>query len=411
MDDRICAVAILLAAKMMETAHKDRSCDVIFSFSSAEEVNGTGGEVLGKLMCDGAVVLDVNFGRDKDIHEKESYVLGDGCGVSYSCTTSRTLTDALVSCAKKADIPVRISHSHNTVTRFDFKWPIKILYKYLLRLVATDYVACGIDAGKYLFGKEVKVIHNAIDVDKFKFNGKARNKLRKELNIENKFVIGHVGRFEPQKNHNFLIDVFYEYQKRDNDAVLLLIGNGSLEDKIKEKVKQLDIQDKVKFTGSISNVNEMYSAMDLFILPSFHEGLPVVGVEAQMSGVTCVFSDNVTKEVKFNENVFYISLNDKICIDVELNNGPFNEITNFRNELYASKLFSLMVEKGVDVRDIKDRQFIQLNLNTKDLTVEHGNDVLVTYGLVSKKVYIKNKKTFLKYHAYYREKYYTLNEK
>ncbi|MBQ8471992.1 MAG: Rpn family recombination-promoting nuclease/putative transposase [Bacilli bacterium] len=107
----------------------------------------------------------------------------------------------------------------------------------------------------------------------------------------------------------------------------------------------------------------------------------------------------------------YISLNDKICIDVELNNGPFNEITNFRNELYASKLFSLMVEKGVDVRDIKDRQFIQLNLNTKDLTVEHGNDVLVTYGLVSKKVYIKNKKTFLKYLAYYREKYYTLNEK
>ena len=106
MDDRICAVAILLAAKMMEMAHKDLSCDVIFSFSSAEEVNGTGGEVLGKLMCDGAVVLDVNFGRDKDIHEKESYVLGDGCGVSYSCTTSRTLTDALVSCAKKADIPL-----------------------------------------------------------------------------------------------------------------------------------------------------------------------------------------------------------------------------------------------------------------------------------------------------------------
>ena len=102
MDDRICACAILLAAKMLEDTPPE--CNVVFSFSSAEEVNGTGGEALGKLMCDGAVVLDVNFGRDKGVHEKESYVLGDGCGVSYSCTTSRELTDALVDCAKKNDI-------------------------------------------------------------------------------------------------------------------------------------------------------------------------------------------------------------------------------------------------------------------------------------------------------------------
>lgn len=102
MDDRICACAILAAAKMLEKNPPE--CDVLFSFSSAEEVNGTGGEALGKLMCDGAVVLDVNFGRDKGVHEKESYVLGDGCGVSYSCTTSRQMTDALVSCAKKNDI-------------------------------------------------------------------------------------------------------------------------------------------------------------------------------------------------------------------------------------------------------------------------------------------------------------------
>ncbi len=106
MDDRVCACAVLLAAKMMEESEKSPACDVIFSFSSAEEVNGTGGEVLGKRMCDGAVVLDVNFGRDKDIHEKESYVLGDGCGVSYSCTTSRMMTDTLVECAKNENIPL-----------------------------------------------------------------------------------------------------------------------------------------------------------------------------------------------------------------------------------------------------------------------------------------------------------------
>lgn len=106
MDDRVCACAIIHAAKLMESHIKAPDCDIIFSFSSAEEVNGTGGEVLGKLLCDGAVVLDVNFGRDKDIHEKESYILGDGCGVSYSCTTSRVMTDALMSCAKNAGIPL-----------------------------------------------------------------------------------------------------------------------------------------------------------------------------------------------------------------------------------------------------------------------------------------------------------------
>ena len=106
MDDKICAVSILLAAKMMEEKAILPECDIIFSFSSAEEINGTGGEALGKLMCDGAVVLDVNFGRDTDIHENESYILGDGCGVSYSATTSKFLTDALVNCAKENDIPI-----------------------------------------------------------------------------------------------------------------------------------------------------------------------------------------------------------------------------------------------------------------------------------------------------------------
>jgi len=112
------------------------------------------------------------------------------------------------------------------------------------------------------------------------------------------------------------------------------------------------------------------------------------------------------KEYKKTVDI-YISLNDKICIDVELNNGPFNEVTSLRNELYASKLFSMMLEKGEKARKLKNKHFIQLNLNTKDLTVERGDDVLVTYGLKSKMVYIKNKKTILKYLAFYREKYYT----
>lgn len=243
--------------------------------------------------------------------------------------------------AKKAGIPVRISHSHNTVTRFDFKWPIKILYKYLLRFVATDYVACGIDAGRYLFGREVKVIHNAIDVDKFKFDEKVRNKIRKELNVDNKFLIGHVGRFEPQKNHDFLIDIFYEYQKIDKDAVLLLIGTGNLEDKIKEKIKLLRIDNKVIFTGNISNVNEMYNAIDLFILPSLHEGLPVVGVESQANKLPTLISDKVTREIKVNDNIEFLPINN---VDIWLKKiAYYKKIGRSKN--------SKIIEAGYDINE------------------------------------------------------------
>lgn len=220
--------------------------------------------------------------------------------------------------AKKCGIPVRIAHSHNTVTRKDFKWPIKILYKYLLKLVATDYVACSRAAGKYLFGKDVKVINNAIDSPKFIYNEEKRKEIREKYKLKGKFVIGHVGRFEPQKNHEFLIKLFNIYQKHDENACLLLIGTGSLEEHIKELVQKLNIQDKVIFTGNIPNVNELYQAMDMFILPSFHEGLPVVGVEAQFAGLPCVFSTKVTEETKFTKNVYYLSLRDDINIWCDL---------------------------------------------------------------------------------------------
>lgn len=217
--------------------------------------------------------------------------------------------------AKKAGIPVRIAHSHNTVTRFDFKWPIKILYKFLIKYVATDLVACSHAAGKYLFGKDVKVINNAINGEKFLYNEKIRNTLRNELNLVDKFVIGHVGRFEPQKNHKFLINLFYEYQKLNDKAYLLLIGNGSLEDDIKELVNTLNLNDKVLFMGNISNVNDLYQVMDVFVLPSFHEGLPVVGVEAQFADLPCIFSSSITGEVQLSNDVSFIDLSTELWIE------------------------------------------------------------------------------------------------
>lgn len=210
--------------------------------------------------------------------------------------------------AKNCNIPVRIAHSHNTVTRLDLKFPIKIYCKSKLKKVANILVACSHAAGKYLFSEDVKVINNAIDTSKFIYNKNIRDKIRKQFNLNGKFVVGHIGRFEPQKNHKFLIDVFNEIHKKDENSVLLLVGNGSLEAEVKKKVSELDLDDCVIFTGGISNVNEMYQAMDVFVLPSFHEGLPVVGIEAQTSGLPCVFSSKITDEVKITDNVIFFDL-------------------------------------------------------------------------------------------------------
>lgn len=221
--------------------------------------------------------------------------------------------------AKKYKIPVRIAHSHNIGFQSKSKAQILMgnMFKPLLKHYATDYFACSKLAGEWLFGKKnvengkVKVIHNAVDYDKFKIDNKVRADIRKNLNIENKLVIGHVGRFTNQKNHTFLIDIFNEIHKKNSNSVLMLVGIGEKEDEIKEKVKKLGIEQNVLFMGFQNNVNELMWAMDVFLMPSLYEGLPVVGVEAQATGMPCFMSkDVVTDEVKITEGVKFISLNE-----------------------------------------------------------------------------------------------------
>lgn len=211
--------------------------------------------------------------------------------------------------AKDCNVPVRIAHSHNTVIRKDAKFLIKWLCKKMIPRVANLEVACGRDAGIFLFGKEVKIIRNSIDTKKFIYDRKIREEIRKKLGITaDKYVIGCVARFEPQKNHSFLIDVFYKYSINNPNAILLLIGEGTLEKKIHEKIKLYNIENKVIFTGSISNVNEYYNAMDIFVLTSHHEGLPVVVIEAQTNSLPCLISNKVTGEIKVNDNVEFLTI-------------------------------------------------------------------------------------------------------
>lgn len=231
---------------------------------------------------------------------------------------SGTKNFIILESAKKAGINIRIAHSHNIdfQTKNPFKKFAGNAMKPLVKKYATDYFACSYLAGEWMFGKKevnrnyVKIIRNAVDYDKFSYNQKVRNKIRKEFDFDNNdLVFGNVGRFSNQKNHTFLIDIFNELQKLNKNAKLIIVGIGENEGKIKLKVSELGIDDKVIFAGFRKNVNELMQAMDIFLLPSLYEGLPVVGVEAQAAGLPCFMSkDVITSEVKIDESLKFISL-------------------------------------------------------------------------------------------------------
>ena len=217
--------------------------------------------------------------------------------------------------AKRAGVPVRIAHNHSTAGKGEHK---KNVLKYMLRpfarLYPTHLAACSEYAGDWLFGKgavergEVTVFNNAIDLDKFRFNKEVRDSVRKELGVEESFVVGHVGRFCYQKNHEFLIDIFDEIHKRRKDSVLLLIGEGGLTADVKKQVAEKGLKDCVRFLGNRTDVNRLYQAMDVFVLPSRYEGLPVVGVEAQAAGLPCILSDAMTSETVMQKTTRVLSL-------------------------------------------------------------------------------------------------------
>ena len=198
--------------------------------------------------------------------------------------------------AKICGVKIRISHSHMAE-----KHTIKTyILAFLAKIVATDYFACGQDAGKFLFGhSEFTVLKNAIDLEKYTFNYDIRIKERKELGAaDDTIIIGHVGRFAKQKNHDFIIDVFSKINSIEPNSILVLVGTGELMEKMRKKVIDLNLQDKVKFLGLIDDVYRKLQAFDLFLLPSLYEGLCIAAVEAQATGVSCLFSDNVARETK-----------------------------------------------------------------------------------------------------------------
>lgn len=253
-----------------------------------------------------------------------------------------------LSSAKKAGLKIRIAHAHNTRIIRDYKWPLKIVCKAMLPYVANQYWSCGTDAGIYYFGKkrwseQGKLLHNAIPLDNFKFNNSIRDKLRAEYGLEDKFVIGHVGRFNLQKNHIRLIDIFREVVAKNPNARLMLIGEGELESETRNKVLDYGLEDKVLFLGLRNDVADLYQAMDIFVMPSLFEGLPVVGIEAQASGLRCVYSDEVTKEVLILEN--------SECVSLKRTNSEWADIILNHNTNISKRemAFEVVCDAGYDI--------------------------------------------------------------
>lgn len=285
----------------------DFICDEDSTNIPYEEIESLGGKV----------ILIPPYQKVFKYHKELKRVLKEG---NYKIVHSHINTLSVFSlwAAKSAGVPIRIAHSHSTTNKKEKKKNLlKQIFRPFSKVYATDYICCSELSGRWLFGNKeydkgtVFLLNNAIDLDKFKYNEQIRKEKRKELNIDdNTLVIGHIGRFVEQKNHRFLIDIFKEINNKNENSILLLAGQGPLMDVIQEKVKNLNLEDKVMFLGQRSDVNELYQAYDVFLLPSLYEGLPVVGIEAQATGNLCFFSDDMTKETKVLESTVIMSLND-----------------------------------------------------------------------------------------------------
>lgn len=220
--------------------------------------------------------------------------------------------------ARQAGIPKVIVHSHNTAVFDDEGREEKERIHYSLREkltpdMATDFCTCSQTAARWLYGDKIpenKVIlmKNAVDIDRFAYCEQVRKEYRRKLGWDDMFIIGHVGRFSYQKNHEFLVDVFREITCWNKNARLLLIGKGPLEARIRAIVKEYGLSEKVYFAGACEDVNRWLQVMDLFCLPSRFEGFPIVAVEAQAAGVPLMLGDTITNEVKLSQNVCYIPL-------------------------------------------------------------------------------------------------------
>lgn len=259
----------------------------------------------------------------------------------------RSTASIYLKIAKKFGLTT-IAHSHSTSSGNGIPGIVKLIFQYPIRYMADYLFACSKSAGEWLYGKRVWekknffILNNAIETNKFLFNINKRDFIRNELQIQDKFVIGHVGRFHPLKNHEFLIDIFNEVYKKHENSVLVLIGDGEKKNYIKQKINRLGLNKNVIFTGIRSDVHDLLQAFDVFVFPSLYEGLPVTLIEAQASGLPCIVSDKITTEVKVTDLIKFISLDKNAEYWAE-------EILKTKNSEFRPNTMNQIIQSGYDV--------------------------------------------------------------
>ncbi|WP_299896341.1 glycosyltransferase family 1 protein [uncultured Aquimarina sp.] len=264
--------------------------------------------------------------------------------------------------AKEFNIPCRIAHAHIAIddvslgSLFSNKESIKETFKKLIKLQlkkkvkkdATDLFSCGDKAGNWLFGKDTSftTMNNAIDTEKFAYNQSIAQQYKKEFDVEKNLVIGHVGRFASQKNHTFLLKIFKEVLQKKPEAVLMMAGEGPLRSVMEKEAAQLSIEKNVRFLGVRADVPQLFQMFDVFVFPSFYEGLPVTLIEAQAAGIKVFASDSITTEVSLTEDIEFLSIDqspeswaDKIlAIDASIKNDNVQKIVEGNYDIVSNTL-------------------------------------------------------------------------
>lgn len=271
-----------------------------------EEIKSLGGNIYSCPRFKGSNIISyIKFWNDFFEQHKEYKIIHGHIGSSAAI---------YLKIAKKYGL-FTIAHSHSAGFDEGVKGIMYRVFSYPTRFIADYFFACSENAGISRYGKKVvnnkskfSVLNNSIDIDEYAFSEIVRAKKAKELNLEGKFVIGHVGRFDKAKNQEYLVEVFRIVAQKEKDAILLLVGDGKLKSYIVEKVKNYNLEERVIFTGVRSDVNELMQVMDVFAFPSIYEGLPVTLIEAQAAGLPCIISGSITDEVCITNLVEKLSI-------------------------------------------------------------------------------------------------------
>lgn len=277
------------------------------------------------------------------------------------------------SIAKKCGRRFCITHSHNNGVENTVKGIISYYTSLLSQKYTDEFWGCSIEACNYFFptarkkGRKFTIINNGIFSDKYEFNNSIREKKRKELCVEDKYLIGHVGRFSKQKNHMFLIKMFNKLIEQKKDAVLLMIGEGPEQRKIKDLVSELNLDDKVIFLGVCSDVNEYMMSMDCFVLPSFFEGFGIVLLEAQAAGLSCVCAkDRIPQNIQLSDKIYEIPLESGV--------REWSDIVSNLQSNQREGMSLIIKESGFDIREIAEK--VQSNYILFADRVDKDNEII-----------------------------------